>query len=218
MELERIKRLEQELWRLREVRDFPSAQLADVNSYINKNKYKGMFVWDSTNNVPKWASGPAPSDPWVEFLTEAPAPVAVGPEYIVSQGLGNATFIQSYYTNGPSSTFTLDVAADVEYYVEGTAFWSWNGTAGGQEVEVEFEMRAQIGSSTLWEAVMLHGRTTADQTSLYSSAHVSKRFVQLNKAAGTYTVQYQGKYALISPTGNAFARLYTPSVGVIIHR
>jgi hypothetical protein len=216
MESERLLQLEQELWRLRDVPRYSQAMLDDADSYVNKNKKLGMVVWDTTNSVPKWASGVGPSDPWITFGGGGGGGGSL--EYIVAQDLSDSTF-SSTYSNGPSQTFTLDVEADVEYYIEGGAYWYWfDGTANNSPVELEYYLRAQIAAATIWEAQILLRRVPAFNLNMYEQTFISRRFVQKNKAAGTYTVQYQGRCFLNTFDGSIIGKLVKPSVGVVINR
>ena len=218
MDIEYVKQLEQELWRLRNGRSVPESLITDTNSYLNKNKYAGMRVWDETNGLPKWATGADPAAPWVTFDTTPPPTPVAGPEFVIAQNLSNSTFSSVSYTNGPSQEFTLDEISDVEYYINGPAFLSWNGTADNNSVEMHLQMRATIGASVLWERIVLYTRTAAVNTSLYLQSQIYVHHVEKDKAIGTYTIQYQGRYSRITPSGTVFGRIYTPSVGVIIHK
>lgn len=63
--------LDEELQRITEALNqanvYTAAQLASVTSVVNaKVKFKGMMVWDDTNSVPLWASGPKAEDVWLD--------------------------------------------------------------------------------------------------------------------------------------------------------
>ncbi|NJM09597.1 MAG: hypothetical protein HC883_01465 [Bdellovibrionaceae bacterium] len=215
----KVLQLEQELLRLKELHEYPTAILSDVNSYINKNKRKGMMVWDSTEEVPVWASGAAPSDPWLPLEPAPVIPPASGPEFILDNSIALFENTSGVYTVLHTKTFTLTATANVEYFIEGYAYWAWTGAAGEPVIEVEFEMLAfMAGSGTLWSDIMVHGRyANGEDTSIEMGVHVSKRFFQLSKAAGTYTITYYGRRNFIDGTGTAVGRLYNGRSGIIIN-
>lgn len=47
--------------------EYTTEELENPDSVINKNRFPGMQVWDSTVNKPKWSSGWEPSDPWITW-------------------------------------------------------------------------------------------------------------------------------------------------------
>lgn len=45
---------------------FESSAFLSKNSIVNRQKYEGLSVWDSTIKKPLWASGKATTSPWVD--------------------------------------------------------------------------------------------------------------------------------------------------------